>query len=78
MKQNILITGTAGFIGSHVAEYFLTNGYSVCGIDNFDSFYSRNIKERNLKNILSHPQFRFVEGDLTDAGVLAKLPAETL
>lgn len=76
MKQNILITGTAGFIGSHVAEYFLTNGYSVYGIDNFDSFYSRNIKERNLKNISSHPQFRFVEGDLTDAGVLAKLPAE--
>lgn len=76
MKQNILITGTAGFIGSHVAEYFLTYGYSVFGIDNFDSFYSKNIKEGNLKNILSHPQFRFVEGDLTDAGVLVNLPAE--
>jgi len=74
MEQKILITGTAGFIGSHVTEHFLNNGYFVYGIDNFDSFYSRSIKERNLSSIISHPQFNFVEGDLTDARVLAKLP----
>ncbi|MBK5286092.1 MAG: GDP-mannose 4,6-dehydratase, partial [Bacteroidia bacterium] len=74
MKQKILITGTAGFIGSHVTEHFLNKGYSVCGIDNFDTFYSRKIKERNLESFISHPQFSFTEGDLTDAGLIAKLP----
>jgi UDP-glucuronate 4-epimerase len=73
MPQKILITGAAGFIGSHVAEHFLSKGFSVYGIDNFDDFYGRAIKERNLKNILSSPGFHFTEGDITDKATLAKL-----
>ncbi|HLG35830.1 MAG TPA: GDP-mannose 4,6-dehydratase [Bacteroidia bacterium] len=76
MNHKILITGAAGFIGSHVAGHFLGKGFSVCGIDNFDDFYPRAIKERNLKSILSHPDFSFTESDITDKATLAKLPAD--
>ena len=74
MKNRILLTGAAGFIGSHVAEYFIGKGFSVYGIDNFDDFYPRAIKEHNLKNMLSYPGFTFTEGDITDKATLAKLP----
>jgi nucleoside-diphosphate-sugar epimerase len=74
MPQTILITGAAGFIGSHVAEHFLARGFSVFGLDNFDEFYPRADKVRNLKNIISHPSFQFIEGDITDKAALAKLP----
>jgi len=76
MEHKILITGAAGFIGSHVAEHFLNSGISVVGIDNFDDFYSRNIKERNLESVLSHPGFSFIEADITNSAVLKKLPAD--
>jgi nucleoside-diphosphate-sugar epimerase len=76
MTQKILLTGAAGFIGSHVAEHFLGRGFSVCGLDNFDNFYPRAVKERNLKHILPHSAFQFIEGDITDSSSLAKLPVE--
>ena len=44
-----LVTGAAGFIGSHLSEALLANGYEVSGIDNFDPFYDRAIKEQNLE-----------------------------
>ena len=46
--QTILVTGCAGFIGSHVCEQLLDLGYKVIGIDNFDDFYPRELKEKNL------------------------------
>jgi nucleoside-diphosphate-sugar epimerase len=49
--MRILITGVAGFIGSHLAEKLLNEGMYVTGIDNFDEFYSRELKEKNLSNI---------------------------
>ncbi|MBA2395711.1 MAG: GDP-mannose 4,6-dehydratase [Ktedonobacteraceae bacterium] len=59
-----LVTGVAGFIGSHLAERLLADGHEVCGIDNFLDFYPRHIKENNLQALLSNQRFFFVEGDL--------------
>lgn len=73
--QKILLTGAAGFIGSHVAEALLDQGYAVLGIDNFDPFYDRSIKEQNLEAVLRHPAFQFVEGNLDDASLYEGLEA---
>lgn len=69
----ILITGAAGFIGSHLAERLLTRGDKVIGLDNFDPFYPREAKERNLLGPKAHAAFTFVEADLRDAGAMAGL-----
>ena len=61
----ILITGVAGFIGSHTAEKFLSQGHEVLGIDNFDSFYPREIKEDNLRLLKLQQGFHFREFDFT-------------
>jgi UDP-glucuronate 4-epimerase len=63
----ILITGAAGFIGSHLAERLLARGDQVIGLDNFDPFYPREAKERNLLGPKAHSGFTFVEADLRDA-----------
>ena len=63
MCKRILITGAAGFIGSHLAEELLKSGYKVLGIDNFDDFYPKAYKEANLKLLLSNSSFEFVTGD---------------
>lgn len=71
--SNILITGCAGFIGSHLTERLLDLGNQVIGIDNFDTFYAREIKEQNLSKALQHPQFHFFEGDILDTSFLEKI-----
>lgn len=50
-RQTILVTGAAGFIGSHAAEALIARGYRVVGVDNFCDFYDRSWKEMNLKSI---------------------------
>jgi UDP-glucuronate 4-epimerase len=64
--NTILVTGCAGFIGSHVCSLLLNKGFRVIGVDNFDPFYSRNVKELNLANFNAHPAFSFYEIDITD------------
>jgi UDP-glucuronate 4-epimerase len=64
--QRILVTGCAGFIGSHLSEKLLSKGFQVIGIDNFDPFYDIRIKQRNLSGFLNHPDFEFIEVDLAD------------
>ncbi|ADO76425.1 NAD-dependent epimerase/dehydratase family protein [Halanaerobium praevalens] len=59
-----LITGAAGFIGSNLAKELLNAGEEVIGIDCFTDYYSRDLKERNIKNILDNPNFTFLEKDL--------------
>jgi UDP-glucuronate 4-epimerase len=62
--MNILVTGAAGFIGSHVCERFLELNNEVIGIDNFDDFYSIEIKRSNLNDLLKDPRFKFYEADI--------------
>jgi UDP-glucuronate 4-epimerase len=64
--KRILVTGCAGFIGSHLSEKLLNTGQQVFGIDNFDPFYDVNIKRRNLSHFINHPNFSFIEVDLAD------------
>jgi nucleoside-diphosphate-sugar epimerase len=62
--MNIVITGVAGFIGSHLCEELLKRGHTVIGVDDMDHTPHRNIKEDNLKNIIGHPQFQWHNADL--------------
>jgi UDP-glucuronate 4-epimerase len=68
-----VVTGAAGFIGSHIAEALLRQGSSVIGVDAFTSYYARSIKERNLSKLRTFEQFRFVEADLRTADLLSLL-----
>ncbi len=64
--KHILVTGAAGFIGSNLCEALLADGYQVSGIDNFDPFYDRAIKEQNLLVLKRNNHFRFIEADISD------------
>ena len=70
--MNILLTGCAGFIGSHLLERLLSDGHTVVGVDNFDPFYSRAIKNQNLEHIDSE-HFELIEADLADLPTYAKI-----
>jgi nucleoside-diphosphate-sugar epimerase len=64
VAEKCLVTGVAGFIGSHLAEHLLAQGYEVIGLDCFTDYYPRSRKERNLLGLRSSAGFRFVEADL--------------
>ena len=79
MPQRALVTGAAGFIGSHLVDRLLADGWTVLGLDNFDAFYPRDVKERHIAAHRQHPQYRLVEADIRDlaavrAAVAAALP----
>lgn len=61
-----LITGVAGFVGSHLAEKLLGEGHTVRGVDKFLDNYARRFKDGNLSRFSGHPRFQFVDKDLTD------------
>jgi UDP-glucuronate 4-epimerase len=72
--MNFLVTGGAGFIGSHVCERLLRDGHSVWTFDDLNNFYDPQLKRANLRDIqsLARP-FEFVQGDLTDTTALGEL-----
>jgi len=59
--KTILITGAAGFLGSHLCDRFINEGFSVIGMDNFITG-----DPKNINHILSHPNFKFIEHDVTE------------
>jgi nucleoside-diphosphate-sugar epimerase len=72
-----LVTGAAGFIGSHLSAALLDSGASVTGIDNFTDYYSRAIKEVNLGTVKGRPGFNFVEAAIQDVDLTALLTGVT-
>jgi UDP-glucuronate 4-epimerase len=72
--MNFLVTGGAGFIGSHVCERLLRDGHAVWTFDDLNNFYDPQLKRRNLCDIQSLAKpFEFVHGDLTDRAALDEL-----
>jgi UDP-glucuronate 4-epimerase len=70
-QATYLVTGGAGFIGSHLTERLLERGDRVVVLDNFDSFYDPSIKRANLARAAASPALRLVEGDIRDEAALA-------
>lgn len=73
--MKILITGVAGFIGSNLAEQLLNDNQQITGIDNFDSFYSEEIKKRNIRAFENYPEFKLYRIDLLEKEKLSSVLA---
>lgn len=74
--QTALVTGAAGFIGSHLSERLLASGWRVVGLDNFDTFYDPAVKRRNLATCLGNPNFSLIEGDIRDVAAVNRAFAD--
>ncbi len=64
--MNILVTGAAGFIGSHLCKRLLKEGTRIVAVDAFTDFYSRKLKEKNIRPLLKNPNFELIMRDLND------------
>ncbi len=71
--EKILVTGGAGFIGSHLCEFLVREGNGVICLDNMDDYYSPVQKEKNIRELRDREDFSFVKGDIRDKGVLSRL-----
>lgn len=71
--SRVIVTGAAGFIGSHLSERLLADGHRVVGVDCFTDYYDRDVKERNLAIAAKHPDFDFHEVDMVEADLTTLL-----
>ena len=71
--MRILLTGCAGFIGSHTLDRLLADGHHVIGVDNFDPFYDRALKNANIQPHLDNPNFELLEADLAELTTYTKI-----
>lgn len=69
-----IVTGCAGFIGSHLVEELIQRNWNVTGIDNFHPYYPRSLKEDNIKKIKNNKKFHFIEGSILSKDDLQLLP----
>ena len=76
--MRLLVTGAAGFIGSHLVERLLDRGAEIIGLDNFDDFYDPQVKRENLEAVRSRAGFRLVEGDIRDEETLRGLVTQPI
>jgi UDP-glucuronate 4-epimerase len=68
--MKVLVTGAAGFIGSHLCERLLAEGWKVAGVDNFDDFYDPQIKRKNIDGCLKNSNFQLIEADVRDSAAI--------
>ena len=71
--MKILVTGCAGFIGSHLTDRLLSQNFEVVGIDNFNNYYSPKLKEKNLKNAFSYKTFKLYRDDILNVEKLQRI-----
>ncbi|RMF09626.1 MAG: SDR family NAD(P)-dependent oxidoreductase [Candidatus Neomarinimicrobiota bacterium] len=76
-KETVLVTGGAGFIGSHFCQRLLQGGYRVVAVDNLNPFYSPLIKSLNLKELARYRSFRFEKGDIRQRAFLQAVMEKT-
>ena len=69
----ILVTGGAGFIGSHLCGRLIRKGHRVVCLDNFDDFYNPEIKRRNIQEAIGEEQFELIEGDIRDTELIERI-----
>ncbi len=74
--MKILITGAAGFIGSNLSRRLLGKNNSIVCVDNFDPFYDRSVKEKNITDLLKNPGFKLLEENIIDETAMKKVVAE--
>jgi nucleoside-diphosphate-sugar epimerase len=77
MSERCLVTGVSGFIGSHLAEGLLREGYAIVGIDDFSDSYEREIKESNLLSLREQPLSSFMEANLCSVDLAPYLRSVT-
>jgi nucleoside-diphosphate-sugar epimerase len=75
--KTVLVTGAAGFIGSHLVERCLGLGWRVIGVDAFTDYYAEELKRQNVARVAGHPDYSLVEGDLLELDLAPLLESVT-
>ena len=73
MKEPVLVTGAAGFIGMHVAHRLLGQGHDVVGVDNLNAYYDPHLKQARIKNLEAFSKFKFERIDIAERQSITQL-----